>query len=113
LSAEEGAGADYSLAATIHRRDLTNLITWPINGILPAQLRGVTTVEPKRRGPTPSQPALGKPQRRQFFDRLVRLAEVNQRADPLLCRQAMYLLSFDEDGLAKDWLLAEHSRCGS
>jgi transcriptional regulator with XRE-family HTH domain len=112
LAAEQGAVSDHPLAATVHRRDLTNLITWPLNGVLPAQLRRRQTVDRQRRGPAPSQPTLSQGERRRFFEQLIRLADLRDaRSEPLLRRQAMYLLSFDAHGATKDWLMAEHNRC--
>jgi transcriptional regulator with XRE-family HTH domain len=100
----------HPLAATVHRRDLTNLITWPLNEILPTQLRGLVSAS-KRRGPTPSRPSLAAAERRRFFEHVLGVANRHQNGEALLRRQAVYLLSFDTDRHTKDWLVAEYARC--
>lgn len=101
----------HPLAVTVHRRDLTNLITWPFNGLLPAQLAGLIPDRPKRRGPTSDRPVIGAADRTAFFDHLLTVAETHREPEhALLRRQAIYLLSFDPGQHAKDWLEHEHVR---
>jgi hypothetical protein len=102
-------GAFHPLAVTVHRRDLTNLITWPFNGLMPSQLRNFVPERPKRRGPSANHPVVSASERRAFFDHLVIAAEV-RREHPILHRQAVYLLSFDTDEDTKAWLEGEHLR---
>jgi DNA-binding transcriptional regulator YiaG len=68
-----GRGA-HPLAATVHRRSLINLVTWPFTGETPPQLTGL---KPKRqpRGPAAVHPVLWPDERRQFFDHLIAVAD--------------------------------------
>jgi hypothetical protein len=100
----------HPLAAGVHRRSLTNLVTWPITGILPAQL---ATFESKtrRRGPVASRPVLHADEQRQFFAHMLTIAEqANQPEHALLRRQAVYLLGFDTSPQTTNWLRAEWRR---
>jgi Helix-turn-helix len=100
----------HPLAAGVHRRTLTNLITWPFTGTLPPQLRELTTQFP-RRGPVASQPTLGVEERTRFFDHLMTVAERGTHLDvALLRRQAVYLLGFDRRVPVADWLRGEWQR---
>lgn len=102
----------HPLAATVHRRDLTNLITWPFNGILPTQLRElINPGRPKRRGPSPTQPNLGADETSRFFEHLRAVADrCRDNQENLLRRQSVYLLSFDTADGTRQWLLQEHTR---
>lgn len=106
-------GADrHPLAAGVHRRTITNLITWPITGTLPHQLRGLTPKLP-RRGPVAAHPSLPVEQRERFFDHLLTVAERSTRGnEALLRRQAVYLLGFDGRPQVVDWLRDEWRRAG-
>lgn len=100
----------HPLAARVHRRTLTNLITWPITGVLPQHLQEFTPKVP-RRGPALSAPALSADERIRFFDHLLAVAEQGSRFDaPLLRRQAVYLLGFDDREKVVNWLHDEWRR---
>ncbi|MEU0470485.1 helix-turn-helix transcriptional regulator [Amycolatopsis sp. NPDC006131] len=102
--------AHHPLAANVHRRSLTNLITWPITGILPEQLRPLATPT-RRRGPAASRPVLYADERARFFDHMLTLADRAAGPDQaLLRRQAIYLLSFDKRAASIDWLRGEWGR---
>ncbi|NIH83731.1 helix-turn-helix domain-containing protein [Amycolatopsis granulosa] len=104
------APAQHPLAANVHRRSLTNLITWPITGILPEQLRPLAAPT-RRRGPSASRPELYPDERTRFFDHLLTLADRAAGPDhALLRRQAVYLLSFDQRPASVDWLRGEWAR---
>lgn len=97
----------HPLAMSVHRKSLTNLITWPFVGRMPAQLASFANKLP-RRGPVPAGPILGADARELFFDHL--LAIVDQRPKPeeaLLRRQAVYLLGFDTRPQVSAWLRDE------
>ncbi|WP_241995881.1 helix-turn-helix transcriptional regulator [Kribbella sp. VKM Ac-2568] len=97
------------LAVAVHRRRLVNLLTWPFTGITPPQLRDL----PARpgRGPVADRPALTSDDRRSFFDTLLNVAHSKASKDmPVLRRQAIYLLGFDERSESADWLAAQHQR---
>jgi transcriptional regulator with XRE-family HTH domain len=101
---------DHPLAAGVHRRSLTNLITWPMTGHLPAQLRGFASKIP-RRGPAASCPILHVEERVRFFDHLRTVADqASQPQHTLLRRQVVYLLGFDERAETASWLRAEWQR---
>lgn len=100
----------HPLGVAVHQRTLTNLITWPFTGGIPAQLlplrRPVT-----RRGPVPTQPSLDERERTRFFDHLLVTADANPRNEgALLRRQAIYLLGFDRRSSTADWMHAEQRR---
>jgi transcriptional regulator with XRE-family HTH domain len=111
-----GAGsidaATHPLAVSVHRRTITNLITWPIIEEMPQHLQMFTSTL-RRRGPAPSCPVLTAEQRTRFFDHLLTVAERSRGADEaLLRRQAVYLLGFDQRPHAIEWLRAEWNRAG-
>lgn len=99
----------HPLAATVHRRRLVNLVTWPFTGITPPQLRDL----PARpgRGPVASYPVLDTAVQTSFFDQLLSVAErASPEEMPVLRRQAAYLLGFDKRRDSADWLTAQHKR---
>lgn len=100
----------HPLAASVHRWTITNLILWPILGKMPRHLHEFASLVP-RRGPTPTQPALGVEERTRFLDHLLTIAERAQRTDEaLLRRQSVYLLGFDGRPKVVDWLRTEWAR---
>jgi transcriptional regulator with XRE-family HTH domain len=101
----------HSLAAVVHRRDLTNLITWPFTGITPVQLRGLPQQRRPRRGPVADRPVLEEEEKRRFFSHLIRTADSNRdTGHSLLRRQATYLLGFDPRNDSAEWLAVEQRR---
>jgi len=102
----------HPLAASVHRKTITNLITWPVIGGTPQHLRVFTPKTP-RRGPTPLHPSLTAHERARFLDHLLTVAERGTHADEaLLRRQAVYLLGLDRRPQVIDWLRAEWQRAG-
>lgn len=102
---------EHPLGATVHQRKLTNLITWPFTGILPAQLRDLPEPVRARRGPVPDRPTLEGLERTRFFDHLLVTADANPHENAaLLRRQAIYLLGFDARMSTAVWLQAEQHR---
>jgi hypothetical protein len=102
----------HPLAASVHRRTLTNLITWPFTGDLPPDLRGFAS-KVARRGPVVSGPTLSADERIRFFDHLMTVADRGVRSDEaLLRRQAVYLLGYDRRGEAAEWLRREWENAG-
>ena len=100
----------HPLGASVHRRTLTNLITWPIDGQTPQHLRGFTNAT-RRRGPAPTGPVLSVEDRTRFLDHLLTIAERADHADEaLLRRQAVYLLGFDPRPHVTAWLRADWKR---
>ncbi|MEV6071328.1 helix-turn-helix domain-containing protein [Nocardia sp. NPDC052001] len=96
----------HPLAVGVHQRTLANLITWPITGRPPAQLAELGG--PRGRGPRPDRPVLSIPERHQFFDNLLQLADrCRSPDDALLRRQATYLLGFDDRPDSTHWLSGE------
>ncbi len=99
--------AEHPLALAVHRRDFTNLVTWPFNGATPSRLTGL---RPRvvRRGPAADRPVLGTEARQRFFDHLVAMADkFRGEAQAVLRRQAIYLLGFDERESTREWLRDE------
>jgi transcriptional regulator with XRE-family HTH domain len=104
--------ATHPLAASVHRRTITNLITWPFTQKLPQQLQEFTPKVPQR-GPVASHPSLHGEERTRFFDHLLTTVEHGRRDDEaLLRRQAVYLLGFDRRIQVVDWLRDEWRRAG-
>lgn len=101
----------HPLAASVHRRDLTSLLTWPLTGSVPAQLADLHQAPVTRRGPVADKPVLTAGDRIRFFDHLLMTADNHRGADhALLRRQAIYLLGFDERTESIDWLATEQRR---
>jgi hypothetical protein len=102
----------HPLAASVHRRTLTNMITWPFTGDLPPDLRDFASKVP-RRGPVASGPTLSADERSRFFDHLMTVAERGVGSDEaLLRRQAVYLLGYDQRDQAAVWLWGEWESAG-
>lgn len=102
----------HPLAACVHRRTLTNLITWPLTKQLPHHLHGFALKVP-RRGPAASHPSLSAEERTRFLDHLLTVAERGRQAgEALMRRQAVYLLGFDGRAQVADWLSDEWKRAG-
>ncbi len=101
---------EHPLGATVHQRQLTNLIVWPFTGIAPAPLRSLATAR-LRRGPVPDRPMLTKEEQTCFFDQLLVTADASHHEDTALSRrQAIYLLGFDTRASTAHWLHVEHRR---
>jgi hypothetical protein len=102
----------HPLATSVHRRTITNLITWPITREMPHHLREFTSKVP-RRGPASTYPSLHADEQTRFLDHLLTVAERSTHADEaLLRRQAVYLLGFDGRPQVAAWLRAEWKRAG-
>ncbi len=100
----------HPLAAQVHRHSLTNLITWPLTGMLPPQLAEFTPRIP-RRGPVARHPSVSADAKNRFYDHLLTVAERGIRPQAaLLRRQAVYLLGFDRRPHVTDWLYDEWRR---
>jgi transcriptional regulator with XRE-family HTH domain len=102
---------EHPLGGAVHRRQLTNLITWPFTGLAPDSLRDFVTAR-ARRGPVPEQPTLTQDERTRFFDHLLVTADDTTPQDDtaLARRQAIYLLGFDTRADTADWLRTEQQR---
>ncbi len=104
----------HPLAAGVHRRTVTNLITWPIIGEMPQHLQVFTTgrgATLRRRGPAAPCPALSVEERTRFLDHLLTIAERSRGGgEALLRRQAVYLLGFDQRPHVVEWLRKEWNR---
>lgn len=102
----------HPLASSVHRRTLTNLITWPLTGKIPPHLDGLGPAG-QRRGPEPAHPTLPADERARFLDHLMAVAERGiDENEALLRRQAVYLLGFDGRPQVADWLRDEWHRVG-
>jgi DNA-binding XRE family transcriptional regulator len=118
LSVGVSAGATWvdaythPLATSVHRRTLTNLITWPLTGKVPPDLNGLGA-STHRRGPEPTQPTLSADERTRLLDHLLTVAQRGTHVNEvLLRRQAVYLLGFDGRPQVADWLRDEWHRVG-
>lgn len=102
----------HPLAASVHRRTITNLITWPLGHRTPQQLSEFRPKLP-RRGPAAAHPTLSVEEQTRFLDHLLTVVERSPHPDEaLLRRQAVYLLGFDGRTQVVDWLRGEWNRAG-
>lgn len=102
---------EHLLASFVHKRDLTNVITWPLTGLLPPHLRRLNRPWATPDGPVAGQPMLSESERARFFDHLLITVDTTPRdEDALLRRQAIYLLGFDTRPESVEWLRAEQGR---
>ncbi|WP_344238024.1 helix-turn-helix transcriptional regulator [Kribbella hippodromi] len=103
-------GADMNpLGAAVHRRSLINMITWPFTGISPVPFRELPRTP--GRGPVANRPTLAHADQTRFFDHLLATVQSSGAANsPVLRRQAMYLLGFDQRVTSTQWLAREHER---
>jgi transcriptional regulator with XRE-family HTH domain len=101
----------HPLAAQVHRRSLSSLITWPLTGVIPPKLDGASGIASGRRGPVSAGPVLTPDERHRFFDHLLVSADANRGPDNILLRrQAVFLLGYDERTETADWLGDEQQR---
>lgn len=102
------APSEHPLSLAVHRRDLTNLVTWPFTEGTPSRLAGLPRSRTVRRGPVADRPVLGAEDRARFFDHLLVVADAfRTESDAVLRRQAIYLLGFDQRETTREWLLDE------
>ncbi|MGW1465596.1 helix-turn-helix domain-containing protein [Streptomyces sp. NPDC002308] len=101
--------AEYDpLGAWVMRRDLVEVLSWPLNGVAPNPLRSLPDPPRPRRGPVPGAPELTAGDRRRFFSRMRQRAEQARGADRfLLRRQALYLAGYDDAPDTSDWLVQQ------
>ncbi|MFJ8424081.1 helix-turn-helix domain-containing protein [Streptomyces sp. NPDC094021] len=93
------------LGAWVMRRDLVEILTWPLNGTPPGPLRALPAPSRARRGPVPAAPELSTAARLRFFSRMRQTAEQARGGrDFLLRRQALYLAGFDQSADTSAWL---------
>jgi transcriptional regulator with XRE-family HTH domain len=99
----------HPLSSVIYRRDITNMITWPLGGTTPATLRDLPL--PQNRGPVLSRPTLDPLLQAKIFDQLLEAVDqATAVGATLLRRQAAYFLGFDQRTASTDWLQREHQR---
>lgn len=96
---------DSPLGAWVLRRELVELLSWPLSGVPPTQLRSLPPPPRPRRGPVPTGPCLGAAERERFFNLMRETVERARRPDQfLLRRQALYLAGYDEACDTPAWL---------
>ncbi|MET8559458.1 helix-turn-helix transcriptional regulator [Streptomyces flaveolus] len=103
--AEETPVEASPLGAMVLRRELAEVLVWPLNGVAPAPVRALPAPPRQRRGPAPAAPQLTTTERHTFFGNMRRTAE--QARGPrqfLLRRQALYLSGYDHGTDTRDWL---------
>ncbi|QLJ00271.1 helix-turn-helix transcriptional regulator [Streptomyces sp. NEAU-sy36] len=102
---EEAPIEENLLGVMVMRRELAEVLVWPLDGVPPRTIRTLPVPVRPRRGPAPPGPQLTASERRTFFARMRRTAE--QARGPgqfLLRRQALYLSGYDQQPDASDWL---------
>lgn len=101
---EETPVEESPLGAMVMRRDLAEVLVWPLTGVVPEPVRDLPAPSRPRRGPAPSVLDLGSADRRVFFERVRRTAEQAKDSAFLLRRQALYLSGYDTAGDTDAWL---------
>ncbi len=103
---DEAAPTDTSpLGAWVLRRDLVEVLTWPLTKVAPTPVRNLSPPPRPRRGPVPTAPDLQAADRTRFFTRMRETAEqARGGGNFLLRRQALYLAGFDKESDTSDWL---------
>ncbi|MFE6055860.1 helix-turn-helix domain-containing protein [Kitasatospora sp. NPDC056446] len=102
----DGRGTEDSpLASMVMRRDLIEVLAWPLNGQVPRGIRELPAPVRSRRGPAPSGPELAASDRARFFATMRRTAEESHGSHRfLLRRQALYLAGLDDHDDTRSWL---------
>ncbi|WP_194921592.1 transcriptional regulator [Catenulispora rubra] len=100
----------HPLGAYVHRREVVELVAWPLSCRTPTAIAAVSSSSRQRRGPVPTGPELAVPERAQVFDHLRRVAEASRGSDTagLLHRQALYLQSYDRRPDAGAWMAEQY-----
>ncbi|MEV7929948.1 helix-turn-helix domain-containing protein [Kitasatospora sp. NPDC088264] len=102
---EKSSAAGSPLGAMVIRRDLVEILMWPLSGAAPKAVRDLPTPPRPRKGPAPTGPELPAPDRPRFYAHLRRAAEEARGTDQFLARrQALYLAGYDEQGDTREWL---------
>jgi transcriptional regulator with XRE-family HTH domain len=97
-----------ALGSWVFQHQAIEMLTWPLTGITPGQLRTLPAPA-RRRGPSPGSPVLSAEERTQFFQGLRHVVECSRRpSDFLAYRQALYLSGYD--GQARPWLVHQQRR---
>lgn len=98
-------GDFHPLGTHVLRREVMELVAWPLSGRQPAGL----AVGIARRGPVAVTPALAPEARAAVFDHFRRVAET-AGSDNLLRRQALYLQSYDNRADGPAWMADQYRR---
>ncbi|MBH1935855.1 helix-turn-helix transcriptional regulator [Streptomyces sp. AV19] len=101
----------HPLSGWVFTRAATHMIAWALTGVRPTAVPGVQPA--RRRGPVPDSPMMAAAERRLFFARIRRSAEIADLAGEkgaLLRRQALYLCSYDTAGDTHAWLAHMQNR---
>nr|WP_320778186.1 helix-turn-helix domain-containing protein [Streptomyces sp. CRN 30] len=105
ITLDEGVPAlDSPLGTMVMRRDLAEILVWPLNGVPPRFLRALPDPPRTRRGPVSACPELTSAERVTFFTRMRSTAE--QARGPgqfLLHRQALYLAGYGRASDTAGW----------
>ena len=114
LDAGDADPAAHPLAGWLLPRVVSNMLGWPLTGVPPASLRGLSSL-PRRRGPVPAGPTLTSDQRERFFanlrataDRLRASPLVDHERRALFVQQAYYRAGWDEGSESRAWLYQAH-----
>ncbi|MFF3088482.1 helix-turn-helix domain-containing protein [Streptomyces nojiriensis] len=102
---DEGTPANSPLGAWVMRRDLVEVLAWPLTGVTPEPMRALQAPSRPRRGPAADRPELSGEERRRFFGHMRRMAEEAHAGHQfLLRRQALYLAGYDDAADTSAWL---------
>lgn len=101
-------GDFHPLGAYVHRREVIELVAWPLSGRTPQSIPAGP--ERRRHGPVPTGPELSDQERTQVYGHLRRIVETSRDTDALLYRQAVYLQSYDRREDARAWMAEQYRR---
>lgn len=100
------SGSFHPLDAYVHRREVIELVAWPLSNRTPQAIPETSTT--RRHGPVPTGPELGAEERDRVFDHLRRAVETCEDTGRLLYRQALYLQSYDRRPDAHAWMAGQY-----
>jgi hypothetical protein len=98
-------GDFHPLGTHVHRREVIELVAWPLSGRTPMGLPAPAA----RRGPAALMPEVSPASQAIVFDHLRRTAETSADGS-LLRRQALYLQSYDRRADAAPWMADQYHK---
>ncbi len=103
--AEERHVRESLIGSVVMRRDLVEILAWPLSGVAPKAIHLLPSPPRPRRGPVPVGPELSAADRACFFANIRRTAAEARGADQFLVRrQALYLAGYDDRTDTREWV---------
>ncbi|MFD0405202.1 helix-turn-helix domain-containing protein [Kitasatospora sp. NPDC127116] len=102
---EETYARESLIGSVVMRRDLVEILAWPLSGLAPKAIHSLPKPPRARRGPVPVGPELSAEDRARFFTNIRRTAAEARGADQFLVRrQALYLAGYDDRTDTREWV---------